>query len=311
LKTAKEIRVLGIADLERDGDDKLQALCEVSLTNLPPNLKVSLCLPVEAVLKHEVMLPQATEANLASVLGFELDRLTPFRTDQASFGYRLIARYPEHEKIKVELSVVQQDYLDKIVSRLSGLGLAVSSVYPYLPANDKRVLPASLNMLRAEQRPMSEPLFNRKARRLAVMAVFLLLAVNLYPVWQLNQTSHHLEQKIGDIRKNAQFVSEKQSLLASRLGAQDALANRKNKVPGKLVILHEITRLLPDNTWVSRLTLNDGNATLQGESFKASDLIEILEKSGYFQNVSFTSSITRNPVTSMERFEIHMELVTP
>ena len=65
---------------------------------------------------------------------------------------------------------------------------------------------------------------------------------------------------------------------------------------------------MPDNTWVSRMRVDNDKVTLQGESGKASDLIELLEQSDILKNVRFKSSITYNRRTQDEMYEIEAEL---
>jgi len=308
LTTNKEIHLIAVFDLEHDGEDNSKKLVELQnslQSDLPKNCEVEVYLPEDKILWRDIVLPSATEDNLASVLNFEIDRLTPFRPDQVSYGYRLTTRFPEYEKIKISLAAVRQDYLDKILDRLKRIGLVAMAVFP--PAKFKRYTP-TLNMLHPERRARSEPLFNRRAQRFFLLTGLLLLMVFLYPAIQLNQIERNLQSEIDLIRPEATIVGNKQALLATRLAARESLVSRKNREPGKLEIIREITRLIPDNTWVSRLNLDRDYAEIQGESGKASDLIEVLEKSEYFQNVQFGASITRNANTDMEHFEIRMDL---
>src|SRR6185295_2369308 len=49
-----------------------------------------------------VTLPAATEENLAQVLGFEMDRLTPFKSDEVYFDQRVVSRDAADGQITVE-----------------------------------------------------------------------------------------------------------------------------------------------------------------------------------------------------------------
>ena len=46
----------------------------------------------DEALVRRVTMPAATEENLRQVLGFEMDRLTPFRADDVYFDYRVVSR---------------------------------------------------------------------------------------------------------------------------------------------------------------------------------------------------------------------------
>lgn len=303
LSTDKSERLLGVIDLLGSDEPELQAFREDTLRDLPAGLNVNITLSADQLLVSGQFLPMATEANLGSVLGFEIDRLTPFPRGQAVFGYQVAGRYPEREQLHVKLYALPRSALDHLLEKLRILGLAPEVLFPEVLAPV-----ATLNLLPLDIRPEIEPLWNGRAKQLGLLVLALSAALLIYPIIQLNQQITRLEEGVAEVREPATVVGNKQSLLASRLAAQDTLVARKNHEASKLVIVQEVTSLMPDNTWVSRLRVSPEGINLQGESSKASDLIELLERSEQFQNVQFVSPITANPSTNMERYEIKMEL---
>jgi len=306
LSADKEQRLIGCANLESESEQKLNELKKEFLAELPDGVRVEVYLPCEKLLVSQQFLPLATEENLASVLAFEIDRLTPFTSEQVSYGYQVKGRYPENDKIQIELCVLKNEYREKLLSRLKILGLVPDAIWPAL--DDAESCVPTQNLLPIAHRPVVESLWNNRVKQLGIVALLLLTFILIYPAYQLDRDVASLEEKIADIRQPAMLVGKKQSLLAARLAAQDTLVQRKNLSPGKLNIIQKVTDLLPDNTWVSRLKIDEQGVNLQGESRKASDLIELLEKSEQFQNVVFVSPITSNSSTNMERYEIKMEL---
>lgn len=304
LCTKQGEHLLGVIDLLHCDQKVLQSFREEVLSDLPADVVSEVFLSSEQLLSSVQYLPLATEVNLGNVLGFEIDRLTPFPREQVVFGYRCGSRFPEREKIEVNLYALPRHTLDQLVSRLALLGLTITAVFPEGVGSE-----SSLNLLPEELRPVQEPLWNGRAKQLGLISLVLLIALALYPLLQLNSRIEGLEQKVAELRGPATIVGSKQSMLAARLSAQDILVARKNQMPEKLAIVQEITQLMPDNTWVSRFRVDDNGINLQGESLKASDLIQLLEQSDHFQNVQFVSPITVNPSTNMERYEIKMELV--
>lgn len=305
LSTGKQQRLLGVVDLEAGAGGALTELRRDVLGDVPEDSLVELYLPGEKVLVNRLFLPLATEANIVNVLKFEIDRLTPFRADQVSYGYRITGRYVEQGKIRLELYILRRDYLEPLLSTLQAVGLVPHRIWPPLMQGESAT--PTLNLLPLEQRQSVESVWNGRARQFGVAVLVLLLTVLVYPVYQLNRDIASVEQQLTDIRQPATVAGEKQSLLASRLAAQDQVVHRKNQSPGKLTIIHEMTRLLPDNTWISQMKVDNQTVTVQGESSKASDLIELLEKSAYFQNAVFVSPVTRNPSTNLEHYEIRMK----
>ena len=69
-------------------------------------------------------------------------------------------------------------------------------------------------------------------------------------------------------------------------------------------MLSEVTRLLPDDTWVLQFGRRGDRLTVSGYSVKPSSLIGILEDSRMFTGVRFSSPVTVDPRVGKERFNI-------
>jgi hypothetical protein len=78
-------------------------------------------------LVRRVTLPAATEENLAQVLGFEMDRLTPFKSDEVYFDQRVVSRDAADGQIAVELAMAPRDRVDARVRELGSLGVSVQA----------------------------------------------------------------------------------------------------------------------------------------------------------------------------------------
>jgi len=298
-----------VVDLDHIEEERRGERLASFLAELPEGTPVSLFLSSDQVLWHEVMLPLAAEQDLGAVIRFELDRLMPFSAGEAVYGYRLVGRFPEVEKLRVDLVAAEKGVVDVLVDKIGDLGLVVSAVYPRLSGVDVRTHP-TLNMLAPAQRPARGNWLDARVRNAVLVAAALLLLVFAFPVWQINRTEAALDEKITVIQRDASALSEKRATLEARLGGQGYLLQRKSEMPGKLEVVAELTRLFPDHTWVSRLSIAGATVGVSGESDNASELIELLDASPLFHNVRFDSPVTRNSLSNRDRYEIRMELVT-
>jgi Tfp pilus assembly protein PilN len=75
----------------------------------------------------------------------------------------------------------------------------------------------------------------------------------------------------------------------------------------KLQLLEQLTRLLPDGTWLQQLQISQDTVEIYGYSNRAADLVPPLENSSYFTQVEFASPITRDN-QNKEVFRIRMRL---
>jgi general secretion pathway protein L len=85
-------------------------------------------LPREDVILSTVELPASVEGNLREVLGYELDRLTPFSRDTASFDFQILERTADGKRLKVLLAVIEKARLESYLAILEAAGLEPASV---------------------------------------------------------------------------------------------------------------------------------------------------------------------------------------
>ena len=71
------------------------------------------------------------------------------------------------------------------------------------------------------------------------------------------------------------------------------LKSIKKENPLKLPVLNELTKIIPQDTWLSEVMLKDNELEIKGLSESASKLIPILENSSQFLDASFNGSITK------------------
>jgi Tfp pilus assembly protein PilN len=75
----------------------------------------------------------------------------------------------------------------------------------------------------------------------------------------------------------------------------------------KLNLLQQLTKLLPDGTWLQELHISEDTVEIYGYSNHAAELVPPLENSPYFTQVEFTAPITRDN-QNREVFRIRMRL---
>ncbi|MDP5293441.1 PilN domain-containing protein [Oceanimonas sp. CHS3-5] len=263
--------------------------------------QTKLCLPAGELLLTQLTLPAATAGNLDNVLRFEMDRHTPFTADQVYFGFAIAPREKNSPHIRVSLLLAPRERVDARLAELAGLGL-----YPaVLCAADQPQAPSiTLPVAHQKAGQRSRRLKNLNGALVLVM-LSLLIAVPLYHRQnRIDQLAAELEQP----RQRAEQTAALKRELAALQDSRDFLGKKRVGRTPTLPLLNELTRQLPDHTWLSRLELENGTVQIRGESANASELISLLENSALFTDVRFSSPITNNPATSKDRFMITARL---
>ncbi len=271
--------------------------------------RARLALGRDEALVRRVTLPAATEENLSQVLAFEMDRLTPFKADDVYFDYRVISRDAANGQVLVQVAVARRDLVDERVATLRSLGVSVQGV---AVRDDVGHPAAPLDLMPSEQRGERESSRERTIQWLLLGTVAALLVIALlFPVWQKRETVKALLPLVAKGREAAEATDAIARELEKQVGDFNFLLAKKHGTYPVLAFMEEISRLLPDNTWLSQMDIRTAGKTrevvIAGETASASKLIEILEKSTLLQNAAPRGSVTRGSQPGLERFQIAAE----
>ena len=260
--------------------------------------EVVLVLPREQALRKVIELPAAAAENLREVVSFELDRHTPFQAADVYFDGRILGASARPGRIDVDLAVAPKAPAEAAVEALRALGLAPDRIA--IAGDD----PTAMNLLPTAETPAARTLSGRLSLGLGLFAVALLLVTAYLPLWQMQDRLRATEDRLTRARAAALEADALQKQIDATLRLNAFLARRKNERPTVTELLDEVTRLLPDNTWLAQLTLRDRTLALTGTSARAAALIAELEQSRFLSGVNFSAPVTQDPRQGGERFNL-------
>jgi general secretion pathway protein L len=142
----------------------------------------------------------------------------------------------------------------------------------------------------------------------ALLCVVLLATVFYVPVSQLSAEDESLAAQVAEESGKAKQTLAKRAELDETVRAAAFLDERKKNVPGALSVLNELTKALPDNTWLVNLTQNQTDVKISGYSAAAAELISVIDAVPLFKNPTFSSPIVQDPAKKLERFDISFEI---
>jgi len=265
--------------------------------------RVEVAVPSNKLLVKNIQLPLAAEENLRQVLGFEMQRQTPFRAEQVYFNYRVSARRPESQQIAVQLCVVPRTVVERVLDFLADWDLVPAAdksndeqgqaegVFAFVPSE-------------AAQRPSS-----RLNRGLLALNLVLLVCVVAIPLVQQQRHLDQLRARFDEVRAAATAASGLQERIDKHSAQSRYLFGYKAERPAAVELLEELSLRLPDDTWLFRVEVRDGKVHLQGTSTRASSLIAELEGSPFFQDARFASPVTQDGASGRERFHLSASVV--
>jgi general secretion pathway protein L len=263
-----------------------------------------LLLERDAVLSKELKLPLAAEPNLAQVLTFEMDRQTPFRAGSVYFDWKIADRTSAPGQLKLQLFVVPRAEVDRAVSALANRGLALAGVD--VRDHDRTL---GLNLLPADQRVRT---VNPRARlnlALGAACVGLLALVMAQSLYLRAHQVGELEAAIAAVQDEAREVAQIRKQIEDASEAAGFLASRRGELPLAIEVLADVTRTLPDDTFLDRLVIGAATVQMQGKSQNAQQLIEKVNESPLLDAAAFRGSTRLDARSGLEIFEVNATVV--
>jgi len=266
-------------------------------------------LPADQIVRTELILPRATIGNLRQVLGFEMDRHTPFDADQVYYDFKIKAQVEQN--IVVDLVVVRRNTLDALIDKLAHAGISPTVVdIDEGELGGRASPPIVFDLLPVARSPDSQRDGSVVDRWWPWILVSLAVIALALPLAQRYVVKANIAAELESVRASAADVQVTRDELSRQLQPMITFSNLRSRSPRAIVVLDELTRRLPDNTWLSRLEISGNKISMQGESKDAAALISILEESEMFSGARFVSPITRNPTTENDRFVIEVTSAT-
>jgi len=254
-----------------------------------------------SVLVRDLTLPGAAEENLAQVLRYEMDRYTPFTADSVYHGFQILGREAGQNRLRVRLVVVPREFLEHWLGEFRAWG-----VYPDRVEAERA---PGVDLAPASHHAASRRKLPSLRSMLIGAAMVLFIAALLLPLWKLREVAVHLNHEVAGVQQVAAKARELQEERDHLLEQSGYLVDKRQRRHAVVTVLNELAAILPDDTWVQSLSLNDRRVVIQGYSAAASGLIGRIEASPMFESVSFVAPVTRHRVTDQQVFQIGLTIV--
>jgi general secretion pathway protein L len=281
------------------GDDAAGRAAMEALARRGGTPNVVIALPPQQVLRRTLLLPEALEENLRQAVGYDLDRHTPFRSDDLYFDVAVTDRDRANGQLRAELATARRTVVDRALETAERWGANVVAVVPDAP--DTAAV-SRLNLLPEERQPSRSAVRWPALLALAVLGITAAVAVAL-PIWQKREQAIALLRQADEARGQAAVSEGLRAELDRSVATYNFALERKFAFPPALQVVDEVTKLLPDDTWLTQLEVKttargkevQRELLLRGESGNAGRLITLFEESKVF-----TQAAPRSPTTKIQ-----------
>lgn len=257
--------------LDADGAARIRE----AVTRLPePPASTAIDIDPALASQRTVQLPTRDAAYIAAILRNRVERLGPWRASKAMFGYQVEAWSEASRQAQVRVAVVSRTAVEDLTDLLAQQGLQIDRI-------DVGAQGSAVPIL---TRPSAR--HRRVARRIGV-AYAGALAVLMAGLTAVEGYDLYLAGRIEPLRARLGADAALEGAGAPVTGR--ALIARKRQEHMRVGVVSEISRLLPDNAWLSALKIDGNGVEMTGKSRDVPSIIGALQASRMLDDVRFSA----------------------
>jgi general secretion pathway protein L len=294
IRAKGKTRVLAQASADNAGLDELAGALQAEKD--VPRLQLLRLKPGD-VLHKRLTFPLTARRDLDRLLGFEVERETPFGRDEIHWTYRTGREDPAQGSIDVELFIVPQVAIAPVLEAARRSGFRPEAVEA---DGDSRTtaIPLSTENVAARRRSYVP---------LAAAAVLLLAALIGPLVYELLGI-RSAEAEIAALSPQAQEAATLRQSADTLARTTDFFRRDNRRYGSMLSTVAAVTRALPDDSYLIGLTLRGERLTLTGHSPSAAQLIGVFAHSPLFREPAFDTPVVKAEDSDLENFTISVSV---
>jgi len=247
-------------------------------------------------------LPARAAEFIEGIVRVQIDRLTPWTAAEAVFGCGAPVSAGTG-KIVTTVAATTRANAEPYIAGLSALHPASVSIFTRTDGEARDLIKVFEQQARGllDRQRLSHLL--RLVLAAAAAAAVLSTAAGAI-------VGNYLDSRRAEL--NDELAARRVALRLDRDGAERApfavLARRKHDSQASVIAIEELSRILPDNTYVTALHIDGSTLQITGVTQDAPSLIRLLEQSPHFSRATFFAPTTRAPSDPGDRFHIETKL---
>jgi general secretion pathway protein L len=299
IRSRRREQLIGRYDLDKPG---LAALAR-DLARRGRRIPLVLRLPPSLLLEREVDLPLAVEPDIANALRYSIDTLTPFAADEVFWGWAVLLRDRVQKRLHVRLSLVRKTEVQPLISALEQASGTPKLLEFPLSHTETRTIALGGTAWRGSKLRQFTP------AAVGGFTAGAALALAVLPIALQARLLATTEAQIRSLQPRVAEVERLRRRLADDTDSVDVITREHGQVGDALQVIAIVTEALPDNTYLTELSLRQRKLTLIGESGDAAKLIVMLSGEPMLHNTEFAAPVTRAPVGGRDMFSIGTEVI--
>jgi general secretion pathway protein L len=264
--------------------------------------RVEIVLLPNHFLVRPLELPARAGEFIEGIVRAQIDRLTPWSAGEAVFGCSPPANVG-NDKIVTTIAATARATTEPYIAGLSALHPASVSIFT-------RATDETRDLIKVFEHQARGLLDRSRLSRLlrVVLAGAAAAAVLSTVVGAL--VGDYLDSRRAEL--NGELVARRLALRLNEDSAERspdaALVRRKHETQASVIVLEELSRILPDHTYVTGLHIDGNTLQVVGITDDAPSLIRLMEQSSHFSRATFFAPTTRAASDQGDHFHLEAKL---
>lgn len=271
----------GMVEINEQGAARLTDLARAGRLALP----LAIGIAPQDLLETEIRLPLAAERSLASVMTFEIPRVTPFMTRSLFWSAVITKRIATHQRLLVRLRCTPRAPIAGLVSWLARHRFGPVEIV----AATSATAPSGWRSI-----PIGQAADRTRNLRLLWLCVVLVVAAALGAGLRQNAQSRALETQIDALQPAVTHAQMLRSRYETLTGNPAILARQSEASGSVSKAMETLSAALPDQAYLTEFALHARQMELTGRAPSAAALLERMARDHHFQDPSLSGAVTRS-----------------
>jgi general secretion pathway protein L len=265
---------------------------------------IEIVVPLAAILTRRLApLPSESRLYVENIVRHQLEAILPWSAD--NILHTTLVHDREDGRIEVSVWATTRLAVAQALAAATACGaseIVIVGDGANADAQDSVAIPVSSSPSARSKISKIRPIARYAVAAVVVLAVGI-VGWTSFVRWSLSSDVAALDQAVADRRAILRRASDPRGTSGSDLDA------RKRQTTIAVVVLESLSAALPDDTYLTELSLDTGRIRITGISARPTELITRLEGSTRFKNASFYAPTTRMPGGTTDRFSIEATVV--
>jgi len=267
------------------------------------NSQIELVLRPDRFIFRPLELPNRASEFMPGIVRSQIDRLTPWNADNAAFGWSQPIE-TDAEKMAVTIAATALNLIKPYVQAIVDFGAQSIAVFTTAPEDYPN---AELIKVWEERGRGAKNISQIRKTLIATLAAVGIIAgvalgADTILTTSLSGQQEELARQISEVRAAAGLARTGGS--PSPAAVKRELERRKHEAPLTVLAVESLSKILPDDTYVTEVHVEGNKLRLTGITRNAAALVGLIEQSGRFTRASFFAPTTRSPNSDDEHFNI-------